>query len=388
MIGAASGGGIGCHDENFDDDHDDDSDDDDDDHDDDGDDDDGDNDDDGDDDDDDHDDDGDNDDDGDDGDGDHGDDHDVRWIGQCHYDEDCCESCRSETSNLWSFVLASTTWSCVPPRIAIFAMTLLPVLLLVSFAALDKTNVDSRAVAPQKEHQGHRYAPLEPSYGEGLPAQPSEELSWGEKWSVAKRVALEAANIGATYLTTYLSNHGVITTISFSEALFAPRDHYPYYLLGYMFGKALGMSHLLLVSCTCPKVLPYVRVRKTWLLALLEVAILGFFVFDSWFRFVPHVAVILVLCVLEGFVAGATYVNAALNVTETFSDPQWKELGLALVTIGTDMGKLLAGLLGLVVEPLLLGHCVKELVLHDQCFTRYTKSAGWFENLHCVRMES
>ena len=284
---------------------------------------------------------------------------------------------------LW-FVLGTTTWSCVAPRIAIFAMMLLPIVLLVSFAALDKSNIDSRSVAPQKEHQGHKYAPLEPDDGAGLPAQPSEELSWGEKWSVAKTVAPETAILAVTYVAEYLSNHSVITTISFSNALFAPRDHYLYYLLSYMLGKALGRSHILLVSCTCPKLLPYVRVRKTWLLALLEVAILGFFVFDSWFRFVPHVAVILVLCVLEGFVAGAIYVNAAMSVTEKFSDPQWKELGMGLVTVGNDVGKLLAALVGLAVEPLLLGHCVKELVLQDECFTRYTKSAGWFENLHCV----
>ena len=284
----------------------------------------------------------------------------------------------------WSFVLASTTWSCLPPRIAIFAMTLLPILLLISFAALDKTSIDSHTMAPQKEHQGHKYAPLEPSDEAGLPVQPSEELSWGEKLSVAKRAAPEIASLGVTYVAKYFSNQGVITTISFSNALFAPRDHYLYYLLSYMLGKALGRSHIMLVSCTCPKVLPYVRVRKTWLLALLEVAILGFFVLDSWFRFVPHVAVILVLCVLEGFVAGAIYVNAALNVTEKFSEPQWKELGMGLVTVGNDVGKLLAALLGLVVEPLLLGHCVKELVLQDECFTRYTTRAGWFENLHCV----
>ena len=263
-------------------------------------------------------------------------------------------------------------------------MTLLPVVMLVSFVALDKTNVDSYAVAPQKEHQGHKYAPLEPSDEAGLPAQPNEELSWGEKWSVAKRIAPETTSLAVMFLAKYLSNQGVITTISFSNALFAPRDHYVYYLLIYMLGKALGMSHLLLVSCTCPKVLPYVRVRKTWILALLEMAILAFFIFDSWFRFVPHVAVILVLCVLEGFIGGVLYVNAALNVTEKFSDPQWKELGMGLVTVGNDVGKLLAALVGLVVEPLLLGHCVKELVLHDQCFTRYTTSAGWFENLHCV----
>ena len=248
------------------------------------------------------------------------------------------------------------------------------------FVILDKSNISTRFISRKEERQGHKYSPLRSS-GEGeLPASTSPGLSWTDKWLTVKEIAPQITVLYVTYTAEYLSNHGVITTIAFSSSPFNPRDHYLYYLLCYQMGKFLGRSHMFFVSCTCPKMFPYVRVRKTWILALVEMFLLLLFIFDSWFRFVPHVSVILILCLIEGLTAGAVYINAAHNVSDAIDDPVRREFALGILTLGNATGKVLAGLLGLHVESLLKEHCLNKLKLDGECFTRYSKNAGWLEN--------
>lgn len=215
------------------------------------------------------------------------------------------------------------------------------------------------------------------------PASFENGLAWKEKFSVAKQILPYIIYLFLTYFAEYLSNQAIVTTLAFSNASFSPRDHYQYYIVSYQLGKFLGRSHIFILSCTCSKVIPYVRVKKTWILALVEIGHLLFFLFASWFRFVPHVSVILILCVTEGFIAGSMYVNSAYTVSEVVSEPKQREFALGLLTIGNGLGKLTAGFLGLHVEPRLKKHCVYDLELRDQCITRYPKELGWTSNKHC-----
>ena len=128
---------------------------------------------------------------------------------------------------------------------------------------------------------------------------------------------------------------------------------------------------------------PYVRVEETWIFAVVEIAHLMFFIFATWFRFVPHVSIVLIFCATGGFVAGSMYVNSAHTVFKVFPDPKQREFALGLLTIGNDVGQLTAGLVGLHVEPQLKIHCVYDLELDDHCITRHRTEAGWATNTQC-----
>ena len=108
-----------------------------------------------------------------------------------------------------------------------------------------------------------------------------------------------------------------------------------------------------------------------------------FFLFSSWFRFVPHVSIILILCATEGFTAGSMYINSAFTVSEIVSETKHREFALALLTIGNGFGKLAAGVLGLHVEPRLKSHCLIDLQFQNECMTRYQLESGWTENIRC-----
>ena len=270
---------------------------------------------------------------------------------------------------------------CLPPQIAISTTIPWPFLVLLTYAFLEKNDINGKT----NRHGDVNYEKL-PS-NENDTDEPDQSLqnslTWKEKFSVAKQIFPFIIYLFLTYFAEYLSNQAIITTIAFSNASFNSRDHYQYYIVCYQVGKFLGRSHIFFLSCTCSKVIPYVRVKKTWILALIEIGHLLFFVFASWFRFVPHVSIILILCITEGFVAGSMYVNSAHTVSEEISEPKQREFALGLLTIGNGLGKLTAGFLGLHVEPQLKEHCAYDLELGDQCITRYPQKSGWTTSKHC-----
>ena len=245
-----------------------------------------------------------------------------------------------------------------------------PFLLLLFYALLDKEPIGKKEIIPGSED----HPPVEDD---------TTTFSFRDRLNVAKDIFPYITFLFITYFSEYLSNHAVITTLAFPNAPFKPRDHYPYYILSYHVGKFMGRSHFFLVSAINPKLVHYIRVRRTWILALIAFLHGLFFFLASWYRFVPRVEIIIALCFTEGFTAGSMYLNSAHTVSELIADQQKKEFALSLLTVGNACGKLAAGLCGLFQEPLLKKHCVEDLKLGEYCLTRHTRKAGWNKSLNC-----
>ena len=281
--------------------------------------------------------------------------------------------------------LGFTVWYCVAPRYTMMITLPWPVLILVFYHLLDKTNLQTKTTT----HDGAQYTAIgsppqeeedESSLRKGIS---SNKLSIYEKCCVAKEVSPYTLFLFLAYFAEYLSNQSIITTLSFPNAPFNPRDHYLYYIWTYHAGKFLGRSHFLIVSIIYPPLLPYIHVRKTWILAIIEIAHMMFFLLALWYRFVPHVSIVLILCFTEGFTAGSIYVNSAHTVSEMIDNQKKRELGLAFLTLGNACGKLAAGMLGLLVEPELQKHCLYGLKDGEFCHTRYKSGKGWSTNKYC-----
>lgn len=280
-----------------------------------------------------------------------------------------------------------TTWLCVAPKITIMTTFAWPFLVFILYWILDKKDNKVAGAAKSEEHKDVSYTRLTSSADcddSKLTAIQQDALTLREKFLVAKQISPYILFLFLTYFAEYLSNQGIITTLAFSNSSFSPRDHYQYYIVCYHMGKFLGRSHIFVLSCTCSNVVPHLRIRRTWILALVEIAHTFFFLAASWFRFVPHVSIILTLCFTEGFVAGSMYVNSAYAVSDEVSDQRKKEFALGLLTFGDGLGKLSAGFLGLLVEPQLRSHCVNELQLGENCITRHHKASGWTKNERCI----
>lgn len=269
-----------------------------------------------------------------------------------------------------------TTWTCLAPKTAVAATIPAVLLLFLFYFLLDK---DPIGEPERTEHKGASYTALD----EGFRPESHKGPSCAEQFAVAREIYPIIAFLFVVYFAEYLANEAVVTTVAFKNSSFSPRDHYQYYILSYQLGKFLGRSHILIALCTCPRVLPYIRVRRTWILAVVEMAHLLFFLFQSWYRFVPHVAIIIIFCATEGFTAGSMYVNSAHAVADMIHDIKRREFGMGLTTVGNSAGQLAAGLMGLYVEPYLKKHCLDNLHLGPECLTRFTHTHGWTKNIKC-----
>ena len=273
--------------------------------------------------------------------------------------------------------LAMTTWACVAPRTVFGIIAPLVLLLLVSFYSLPKDHLPERQNR-EISRRGIKYVPLNSNADGEHHVNINPQLSWKEMFSVVNVIYPFITYMFVAYYADYLENSAVITTLAFSGAPFSPRDHYLYYMLMYHLGKFLGRSHILIASCACPKMVPCIRVQKTWILALIQCCHLLFFLIASWFRFFSSVWIVLILCFTEGFTAGSIYVNSVHTVSEQFSDVRRSEFALSLLMVGNDVGGLSAGLMGVHVETKLKLHCINELENEIYCLTRHTGTGGWY----------
>ena len=270
-----------------------------------------------------------------------------------------------------------TIWFCVPPRLALSVIIPGVLLILGAYAALDRKPLDEYSAKTQTR-KNVKYEMLSTT-DESCDHTFTGFTRLTICWSIVPLLIF----LFWQYFVDYLSNHAVITTIAFQNSPFLPRDHYSYYISCNRIGKFCSYFFLFIFSCARPDHLGRVLTDKTWILALIGMSVHLVLVTASWFRFIPHVSIIMVLCFTEGLMTGAIYVNSAYVLEGTLTSTRSREFGLSLLTLGVSAGMLAAGLMGMFIEPALMGHCLYALKLNEFCFTRFNTAKGWTENLHC-----
>lgn len=188
-----------------------------------------------------------------------------------------------------------------------------------------------------------------------------------------------------THVSFYLAIISVLTTIVFPSSPFRTRDHYNYYRISGDIGMILGGSEIMFVSCLCPGLLKFIRVRRLWIPILLNISHLMFFLLEAWYHFLPNVYVLLLLCCTHSFVFGSTTVNVLANAADKFPNTHVKGVALNITEFGAVVARLTSGLLGLFVEQYLREHCTNNLLMGKYCLARFDKIVGWKENLDCSR---
>ncbi|XP_022809947.1 protein BTN1-like [Stylophora pistillata] len=137
------------------------------------------------------------------------------------------------------------------------------------------------------------------------------------------------------------------------------------------------ISILFILNSKCPPV-----IARTWILSAL---LLGLFIFStlaSWYYFLHSVWIVLFLIFNVGLLAGSLYPNTFLMVTSG-DGVKGKAFSRGFLSFGPSAGVLMAGLVGLVLEPTLREHCLQSAEFRDFCFTR--SMGGWNKSTLCLR---
>ena len=165
---------------------------------------------------------------------------------------------------------------------------------------------------------------------------------------------------------------GVATTISFSNSPFPPRDHFLYYSVCCIAGRAMGYFSFFIASLLIhrPSSSVQFQVKRLWIFSLAQVSLSVFLLLASLYRFIPTVYLLFGVILILGYVFGFTYVNLLNNLSKTENSDFAITLVGPICAVGIVIGSLLAG----VVEPALRYHCIEYYKTHrgsaELCLTR------------------
>ena len=278
----------------------------------------------------------------------------------------------------FSWILpAMTTWFCVSSEKTTVTVAFLVALNLVFYALMErKHNRSTSRTSRFNCFSGAQYEKVEENKDEDKeqtgPSPPL--LTTAEKLRAIKQICPTVLCVVISWMSEFLVTQGVITTYAFPNSPFPPRDHYQYYITLFLLGEFIGRSYLALISLINQDLIPKVTVHKLWLLTIIEVSILVFCLFAAWYRFLPDITYLLIISFLAGLIIGIMYANVLQVFTDSYEVPL-REFVLGFVAVATGMGILIAGLLGLVVEPSFRKHCMTITDLSEYCFTRTDPNA-------------
>ncbi|XP_032221255.2 protein btn-1 [Nematostella vectensis] len=308
------------------------------------------------------------------------------------------------------YYAAATTWGCLAPRAAIMLTIPWPIFFLIFYLALDKEPIRD---TPIRATPLHRSGSTRGSMGGSTrgtmrgstrskvsyktlltketesdsetdePNNNTTRLSCSNKLSVAVQLVPLLIPLFISFFTEYLAVTSVVTTIALPNSRLRPRDHYLYYSLFYRIGKFMGRSYLFLLSCL-PRFVDCMRdtCQYTWIFALCNIFQLLFLLFDSWYHFVPHVEIIITVCLGIGLFSGLIVLHSP-HLVPQLVQPNESEFALSLLSLGNGIGGLAAAIVGLFVEPYLSAKCQQKFD-PKYCFTRFHNTTGWDNNLRCL----
>ena len=250
-----------------------------------------------------------------------------------------------------------TTVACVSPRTTVLITCVLPLAYLLSYVIMEK------------KHYSHK----------SDEACDDEHLTCNEKLALMCQNLRGVAAFCVGAFVEYLILGSIVTTLAFQNSPFNPRDHYVYYVLMITMGEFIGRSYISMFSiCTRKHSL---AVRQTWIFSgamLILGTLLGF---AAWYRFLPNIGLVLVLVLAIGILNGMLYINTILSAAQD-EDSRSKVFSRGFSMLGVAVGSIIAALLGLLLEPVLRGHCMEVSSSDQFCFTR--PMSAWNSSDSCM----
>ncbi|XP_068729465.1 uncharacterized protein [Montipora capricornis] len=275
------------------------------------------------------------------------------------------------------YYAAMTTMICVPPETTMLIISWTPLVMLACYAVMEKRHYASEKKATCTHENVAYFSLLEENVPEK--ANPS---SWTQKRALIMNNLHLALSFFLGYFSEFLTINGVVTTLAFSDSPFDPRSHFVYYACVFMIGECIGRSYITFLGFIHRTFTPVVT--RTWIFSAILFALLIFLTLSSVYRFIHTVWIVLLLCFLVGLLAGSLYVNTYLvaSVRDT-DDANGKAFSRAFLSVGPSAGVLVAGVVGLALEPALRNHCLETTQYSEFCFTRSMN--GWNKTTSCLR---
>ncbi|XP_042069342.1 battenin isoform X2 [Haplochromis burtoni] len=168
--------------------------------------------------------------------------------------------------------------------------------------------------------------------------QPTGPLSFRERLFVIRGLWKFVLQLGVVYLTEYFINQGLMELLFFHNIFLTHAAQYRWYQTLYQLGVLLSRSSL---HC--------VKIRKVWILSVLQTLNAVFLLLAVRYLFLPTVWLVFAFILYEGLLGGAAYVNTFHFISKETED-RHREFSMAAASIGDSLGITVAGLISLPVH--------------------------------------
>ncbi|KAJ7990036.1 hypothetical protein DPEC_G00310690 [Dallia pectoralis] len=157
-------------------------------------------------------------------------------------------------------------------------------------------------------------------------------LSLGEKLHVIKGLLRFVVPLGLVYFAEYFINQGLLELLYFPQFSLTHAEQYRWYQTLYQVGVLVSRS-----SLCC------VKIRRIWVLSLLQCVNAVVLVLAVYFQFLPSALLVFVIVLYEGLLGGAAYVNTFYFISKETGERQ-REFAMAAASVGDSLGIALSGI--------------------------------------------
>lgn len=228
------------------------------------------------------------------------------------------------------------------PQITLLIMLVVPLAMLVSYFFLlvpppsfpqwSSSDAGYSAVSSEERRQLMDDSEEEDQEKSTPENRTSGLLTFSEKLQVIKGLLKFILPLGLVYFAEYFINQGLMELLFFRNFFLSHAEQYRWYQTLYQVGVLLSRS-----SLCC------VKIRKLWVLSLLQVVNAVFLLFAVGYQFLPSAWLVFAIVLYEGLLGGAAYVNTFYFISKETED-RFREFAMAAASVGDSLGIAVAGL--------------------------------------------
>ena len=264
--------------------------------------------------------------------------------------------------------------ACLSPEYSLLLVAALWILFPISYISMEERSNINYSSSQPTSHKEIPYSPIESDSDD----TPKSKLSCQEMLSLTWKTQVLLIALFVSIFCKQLLVSSVVTTTAFDNVSITPRNQFLIYMLTCGAGDLIGRPYIGFLSLF--GIEEKFIVRKTWILAFVQVFILIFMVFVSWFRFLSHFHSAAVLVMANSMLSGMVFANTFNNTGEGLSVEE-RRFCRALLAGSLSLANLAVALIGLDTEARLLEHCLL-LFPRVSCFTR--SRTLWAPSTSCV----
>ncbi|KAI3387075.1 hypothetical protein SNEBB_000640 [Seison nebaliae] len=160
-----------------------------------------------------------------------------------------------------------------------------------------------------------------------------QDMSIQEKLNILPSLLKYMIPLSLVYFFEYFINQTFFELVYYGRIFLSSKQQYQWFQVDYQLGVFISRSSL-----------SFFKIKKLWLLPILQFANLLFIMFHVLYCFIPNISIIFIFIFWEGLLGGSAYVNTFYQIREKFS-ADIREYCLGVASLGDSFGIVLSGIL-------------------------------------------